>query len=1029
MKAKNSKSLWQFLLLLLFVVNVSEAQITISGTITDDTDNSPLVGVAIVVQNSPTEGTITDIDGKYTLTVKDENTVLIYSYLGYKTTEIVVGNQRVISFSLASETNLMDEIVVVGYTAKKRGELTGSVSSINSADLQRASSTNLTKSLAGRVSGLIVNDRGGVPGADGANAVQILIRGKTTLGNNSPLIVVDGVPTNSMSFLAPSDIASISVLKDGAAAIYGVRAANGVILVTTNRGKSGKPSINFSTSQTMSGFTRVPDYMNSWDYAVYKNEQNSRYNNPAAFSEADISKFRENNDPVNFPNTDWYDLTMREWAGESRYGLTASGGAESVKYFFSANAFNQNGMFRSGDLGFKQYQLRGNFDIKVNKFVDFGVDLFGLQGFRDQPGSDLGRVYKHLTVNLPTSVGQYPNGLYGVGAENGNNPRLMSSSASGFGDYKNTELRTRFTTKINLGSLLKGLSVNGIATFLERSNDQKTFHNTWETFRYNQNTQAYDPVPGFDFNTGNYLSVNDNFSKFTEQYYNAQLNYTTSKGSHTIGGFVAFEQITNNFRQFEAYKRDLVSASYPELFSGGDLGQTSNGGQSQSARLNFYGSVSYDFKKKYLIDVTIRQDGTSRFAEGKRFGTFPSVSIGYAITQEPFMKSTSTWLDFLKIRASFAQLGNDQVPNFQYLTRYGYGGINDQYGNYYVFGETPVRENAFRKVGVPNPDITWERANIKNFGINFALFGNKLTGDVNYFHQNRNSILVQRAASVPDYSTLILPQENIGKVNNYGYEFELMYNSTTSSGIGYQIGGNFTNAKNKVVYMDEAANVPDYRKREGFPIDSYVVWPSDGLFKSQAEVDATTAKLAGTKPGDVKYIDTNADGKIDANDNVRRFTSSTPQIQYGIIGGLTYKSWELNVLLQGQAKAQIPIIFDGEGSRPQFLFDQRWTPDTPDARYPRAFVASDNFNARLSDVWLHDASFIRLKNVEVAYTIPASLLKNIGIRIYARGANLATFDKIKFLDPEMDQYTTADTFSGGSYAPLRTVTLGADVKF
>ncbi|MEP7238632.1 MAG: TonB-dependent receptor [Ferruginibacter sp.] len=1024
-------------ILLAFSCIEAIAQKTVSGTVTGK--SGPLNGATVQVKGTKTSA-VTDVSGLFSIRGVTDKSVLVFTYAGYTKTEEVVGNRSVINVTVTVKDESFDEVVVVGYTKKKRGELTGSVSTINADKIEKSSGTNLTKSLAGLAPGLIVNDRGGYPGAGDADAVSILIRGKATLNNNAPLIVVDGVPTNSLSFLAPGDIASITVLKDGAAAIYGARAANGVLLVTTKRGKSGKPNFSFTASNTQSAFTRLPTYMDSWQYATYKNEMDTRYGTPVQFTADDISKYQAGNDPINYPNTNWYDLTMKKWSTESRYGISASGGSEYIKYFFSANTFNQGGMFRSGDLSFAQQQLRGNLDIKVNKYLNFGVDLSGISGKTKQPGSNIGRIYKHLTVDLPTSVGQYPNGLYGVGAENGNNPRVMSSSASGFDNTTNSELRTRFTANLDLSFLLKGLSANGSGTFTLRNSDEKLFHNTWSTYRYNKTIDTYDFVPGFDFTTGNYLSVQDSYNKYNEQYYSGQLNYARTFGMHSIAAFVAFEQTSGVSKQFSAYKRDLVSADHPDLFAGSDVGAISTGASSEFGRFNYFGSVSYDFQKKYLLDFTLRRDGSSNFAKGKQFGIFPSVSAGWVVSKEGFMKGTEKWLNFLKVRASWASLGNDRVPAFQYLTRYNFGGLisnvagvpNTAYGNYYIFGESPTRTQTFISANVPNPDITWEKAELRNIGLNFGILNNKLTGDVNYFYQKRTDILVQRAASIPAYAALTLPQENIGKVDNYGYELELTYKDKTGN-VSYYFGGNFTNAKNKVKYLAEAANVPVLQRQEGHPIDSYIIYPSNGIFKDQADVDATVAKLTGTKPGDVKYIDTDGDGKITSNDQIRKFTSAVPQIQYGITGGVEFKGIELNFLLQGQAKAEIPILFDNEGSRPQFLFDNRWTPDNNTAKYPRAFVTSDIYNAKLSDVWLQSAAFMRLKNIEVAYTIPNKIIsyKNIfsGMRIFVRGTNLFTFDKIKYLDPEAAQYTTADTFGNGSYTPLKTVTIGANIQF
>lgn len=1001
-------------------------QITVSGKVVDNKGQA-LPGVTVLVKGT-TRGTTSDAEGTYSIPNVEDEAILVFSYVGMLTKEVTVGGKSILNVSLDENAVTMNEVVVVGYATRKAEEVTGSISTVKAEELQKSSNTNVAKSLAGRVPGLIVVDRGGTPGS---NNVTMLIRGKSTLGDNSPLIVVDGVPANSLSFLAPSDIASVTVLKDAAAAIYGAQAANGVILVTTNRGKLGKPRFNFSSSNRLSTFARVPTMMDSYQYATYRNEIDGRYNNPLIFTPEQIEKYQSGSDPLNYPNTNWYDLSMRKWAPEFRNSLSVSGGTDAVKYFISGDALNEGGLYASGDLSFRQYQVRSNLDFKLSKRVKFGVDLYYLSGKRLSPGVDQGFIHKSLQTTLPTQVGVYPNGLYGVAGENGVNPRVMTSRQSGFNDVRNTEFRPRLTMEVDLDWITEGLGLKGNATFTSRNSDGKQFLKPWTVYNLSRTTNEYVPITGFNFNTGNFLSVTDSYDKFNEEYYNAQLTYDRTFGEHTLRGFAAFEQRAGRLRSFEAYKRGLISEEHPQLFAGSDVGQRSTGVSAEWGRLNYFGTLGYDFKKKYFVDFTLRYDGSSNFAQGKKFGTFPGVSTAWVISNEPFMQHTDNWVNMLKLRASWAVMGNDRVPGFQYLTKYTYGGfatggINQ---NYYIFGENPVQYNSFFNTNVPNPDITWELADTKNLGLNFALLNNKLTGDVNYFFQKRTNILVARSASIPDYTALQLPQENIGKVDNYGLELDLGYNDRINEDFTYSFRGNLTIAKNRVVYLDEAVNVPAWRKREGFPMDSYQIYPSDGLFQTQAEIDATAAKQPGTKPGDVRYLDTDGDGKITGSDVIRKYTSNVPQIQFGFSGGATYRNFELNFLLQGQAKAEMQVFYDNEGNRPAFLFDQRWTPETPDARYPRAFLLNDIYNAKLSDIWLRDASFVRLKELELAYNLTSKILKIGNVRVFARGSNLLTFDKLKDLkgfDPEMPGYVN---FTSGLYSPLKTLTLGFNLQF
>ncbi len=381
-------------------------------------------------------------------------------------------------------------------------------------------------------------------------------------------------------------------------------------------------------------------------------------------------------------------------------------------------------------------------------------------------------------------------------------------------------------------------------------------------------------------------------------------------------------------------------------------------------------------------------------------------------------------------------MGNDRIPAFQFLTRYNYSGeTNAAQPNYYIFGNPGVRYNGYDPANVPNPDITWETANMKNIGVNFVIFNNRLSGDVNYFYQKREDILITRNASIPDVAGITLPQENLGKVDNFGWEFQLDWSDKVNE-LSYNVGANFTNAKNEVVYLDEAVDVPEWRKREGHPMDSYLVYPTFGLFRNEDEVNSMTAKLPGTVEGEPAYVDVDGNGQINSNDMVRSYTSNVPEIQYGIHGGLNYKDINFNFLLQGQAKAKMLVYFETHGSRPDFLFDQRWTPENRDARYPRAFIQGDNSgnlgvpdNWQGADFWLHDASYLKLKEIELGYTFSKDKI-NVGeLKIFARGYNLLTmFSEVHDLgfDPEL---SSVFDFQGSKYATMKTYSVGLNFVF
>ena len=1000
----------------------------VSGVVSDA--NGPLPGVNVLVKGT-SNGALTDFDGNFEITVDSSDAILVFSYVGFKNQEVVVGNQTTLTVVLEADTESLDEVVVLGYTTRKKGDLTGAVSTVNSKVIENSSNQDLEKSLSGKVAGLIVNDRGGYPGS---NETTLLIRGKSTLNNNSPLILIDGIQAASFSHLAPGDIQSLSVLKDGAAAIYGARAANGVILVTTKRGKSGKTKIQFSTSYNISTFAQAPNLMSSEQFATYENEIAGRNGKALPFSQEDIDNYASGNDPINYPNTDWADLTFRDSAPESRTSLSFSGGGENVNYFVSGDYMNREGMYASGDLGFKQYQIRSNLDIKVVDNFKVGVDLSGRFGKNSQPGVDDTYIYKHIYTNEPTEVGQYPNGLYGWGGENGANPRVMSSNQSGFVDRFDNDLRGKFSFNWNLESLTEGLSFKGYAGLRKMSNDQKSWYTPWTI--YQLQGDEYIPTDGFS-QSGNKNILRESFWKYNELMLNATVHYNRSFGDHSVSGFVGYEQMTSDTRQFWAERQGFPDDQHSELFAGDDEGQQSGGGSGESGRQNYFGQASYDYAKKYYIDLTLRYDGSSNFPSGNRFGTFPGVAVSWAIDKESFMENAN-WLDALKLRGSFAIMGNDRTGAYQFLTRYNYGGVtNTARPNYTVFGEEGTAYNGYTSANVPNEDITWETADNYNVGVNFLMFDGRFNGDINYFYQKRKDILVARVASVPDYSGIRLPAENFGVVNSFGWELDLGWNDTVKDWT-YNVGVNFTNAKNEVDYLDEAANVPDALKREGHSMDSYIVYPTAGIFRDQDQVDATAVKKAGTVEGEPIYLDTNDDGKIDANDRIRTYSSITPEIQYGIYGGFSVKNFEFSILFQGQAKAEMLVFFDQSGSKPEYVYNNRWTVDNRDASLPRAAQINDPYSGNQSDdvanfegadFYYMDASFLKLREIQIAYTLTKDVIKIGDLKLYLRGNNVATMfsDVAKFdLDPESTGY---NNFRTGTYPSLSVYSFGLNFNF
>jgi TonB-linked SusC/RagA family outer membrane protein len=1011
-------------------IEINEFQQKVTGTVSDE--SGPIPGVSIQVKGSTT-GVVTDFDGKYSVSVNDVNAVLVFSYIGYKTQEVPVNGKSSLDVTLIADVASLDEIVVVGYTSKKRGEVTGSISTLKAEEIENTSNREVAKSLSGRVTGLIVSDRGGYPGSN--NDVTLLIRGQSTLNNNAPLILIDGVQTGIGTFnqLAPQDIDNLSILKDGAAAVYGNRAANGVIIVTTKRGKTGKAKINVSTSYSISSFSATPNLMDSEQFANYENEillRNGGATSDLAYhTPEEISKYT---------TTDWSALTFAKTAPESRNSISISGGTDKTKYFVSGDMMDRKGMFASGDLGFKQSQLRSNLDVKITDDVKLSIDLSGRFSENKEPGVNANFIYKHIYTNLPTEIGLHPNGLPAWGGENGANPLVMSSNDSGFNEITTNDLRGRFAIDWKLDKVLNGLSFNSYLGIRRMNNNQKSFYTPWTYYNFDESTNEYNPQTGFS-QSGQENILRETFWRFDEALINASLRYNnTFNDVHSISALLAFEQQTTTTSTFYAQATSLPSIDLPYLFAGDPETATNTGSAGEDALLSYFGTLSYDYNKKYFVDLTLRRDGSSRFGPGKQFGNFYSVGGNWAIGKESFLEDVS-WLDALTIRGSYAVMGNDRIPGFQHLAQFSYGNTNPNSArpNYYVFGESGAVFNGYRTGVAPNTNVTWETATMQNVAVAFEMFDRRLTGEVNFYKQKREDILVDNSGVVPDFTGVVLPDENLGRVDSHGVEITVGWADQIGE-VSYNLGFNLTQAKNEVVYLPQPVNTPDALRQEGSQIGSYVVAPTNGIFRNQAEVDAATVKHAGTVEGEPYYIDTNEDGTIDDGDFIRVNSSNVPEIQYGFTGGLKYKNINFNFLLQGQAKADMLVFFDQNGAKPAHVFTDRWTPENTNARYPRAFGLNDTYsslqngdpdNPVFADIWLHDASFLRLKEVEIGYTLTKEKTTFADIKFFARGFNLLTmFSDIQKLglDPEATGY---NNFRGATYPSLKMYTFGLNFTF
>ncbi|WP_343692942.1 TonB-dependent receptor [Chitinophaga sp.] len=1012
------------LLVLMFPVFIAQAQEgKISGKVI--AGGQPVPGVTVKVKGT-NQGAVTDINGHYAVTAKQGDT-LIFNHMSYTTQSIAVAGPTV-NATLSEVTQNVGEVVVVGYGTQKKETLTGSISVVKGADIVKSPQPNVSNSLAGRFSGVIANNRAGEPGYDNSN---IYIRGLGTTGNNDVLVVVDGVPgqIGGLSRLDPNDIESISVLKDASAAVYGSRAANGVILVTTKRGKLGKPVINYTFNQGFSSPTRLPKMADAATFATIQNEI-AYYTSPAGgmnqfYSAEQIQKYKDGSDPLNYPNTDWQKVVLNKSASQQQHNLSVSGGTDNVRYYTSLGMISQDGLYRHGATKYDQYNFRSNIDADITKRLKVSLYLSGREEDRNYPITGAGDIFRAIYRAYPTVAPYFPNGLPTYGIE-GSNPALLGTSIGG---------TTRNPTQVFNGILkgayqipgVEGLSLDGFMSVDKSWSFQKAFSKPYAVYIHDAATDTYEKkIQGGSNGLATLAEGQLNRAMIVS---NIKLNYARQFGAHNIAAFVAYEQSKTSQDSLGAYRQNYPSTSTPELSQGGPAAADKNnsGNSYNFTRKSYFGRLAYNYKEKYLVEAQARVDGSSAFPAGHQYGFFPSVSAGYRISQEPFFKDIS-FIDDLKLRGSYGSLGNDNISLFQYFDNYSF---NSQY----VIGDAVHAGIDLTKLA--NQAVTWEVAKKLDVGLN-AIFLKHFNLEFIYFQQKRSKILTLRNASIPGSSGIVnpngsdplVPAENIGQVNSGGIEATLGYSNVTNGGFRYGINTNFTYAKSKIIFIDEASGTLPYQRQTGMPMNTSLLYNAIGIFRTQDDLNKYP-HLANAQLGDLIYEDYNKDGKIDANDQTRTKYGNIPEITYGIVLNAAYKGFDAAMVFAGQTHVS-QYVLPESGTIGNFYSswaDNRWSPTHTNGTYPRVDTrSSSSVNGGLyaNNFWLNNASFLRLKNVELGYTISPSMLskaKISALRVYASAYNLFTITKVKDYDPE------GNSNSGQFYPQQRIVNLGLNVKF
>lgn len=1020
-----------------------QARLDVSGKVVSSTDGLGIPGVSILVKGTYT-GTVTDVEGNYKISLTDDMAVLVFSSIGYLSQEVEVNGRSIINITLEEDVQSLQEVVVVGYGEQKKENLTGSVSTVNTEELRVAPMPSITQSLAGRASGLYVKNGNAQPGQ---NKTSYNIR-----GFGDALIIIDGYPASENDFtqLDPNDIENISILKDAAsAAVYGARAGNGVILVTTRRGSVSDTKITYSGNYGLQYFSVVPDFVSSENYARMENM--SRYNEGLApvWTNEDIQKFADGSDPERYPNVDWWNRTLRKYAPQVQHNINVQGGTEKVRYFVSGGYFTQEGMEKSGDTQSKRYNLRANLDVAVTEKLDLGVDLSVLnQDFMgpiyqmERIGSRFGTMGSLFRVR-PYFPERFPDPTKLPGLEQA--PYVNTEI-----DYVGYKSWNRLTgdAKIKFSYELPfGFEAKANFHFYRTYLDSKDKAKKTPLYDYNFDTGEYT-VRGYTNDPSSLLERRERESSLNQQYF---ITWNRTFDDHNFNALAVYEILSDNSNWIEA-SRIRYDFDIDYLFAGPDQDKDNNGRAFEGGRKGFISRVNYDYRGKYLVELNSRVDASPKFPEDTRWGFFPSASLAWRISDESFISDNFSFINNLKVRASYGKLGYDNIGNFQYLQTYS---LTSQH----IFdGVSNELNKGIRSDALANPTITWEEMTTTNAGLDFILWNYRLEGSLDYFYRLRSEVLGARILSLPDIVGANMPQVNYAEYDNRGVELSLNHINKFRN-VDFSIGGNVSWNREKSLLIDQNEFSSDEARRRGNRIGEWTdrVWGkmSDGLFQTKEEIenwpDQDGRNNASILPGDVKLIDYNGDGVINSDDDVLIGRGEFPKLMYGINLSAAWKGINFSMLWQGAGLYDLNLrrspdmtlpFYAGNTPITAMLHDSyvpvteaenQWLPPNTDARWPR--YRTDNYNRShssyaFSDFWLINGSYIRLKTVELGYTLPQNITQRVGIescKIYVSGFNLLTFSALDFMDPEID--TSPSRLFGLYYPPVGTYNMGLSLQF
>ena len=1008
---------------------LAQEQLNISGTVTDAAGEA-LIGVSVTVKDAKGLGTITNIDGKYNIKIQQYHT-LVFSYIGYKPVSVLVkGDKKVIDVQMSEEkTNAIDEVVVTGLGTQKKLTVTGAITNVDVSQMKQFPSSNFTNALAGNVPGIIAMQSSGQPGK---STSRFWVRGISTFGASaSAMILVDGFERNNIDDLNIEDIESFSVLKDASAtAIYGSKGANGVILITTKHGKAGKININVKGEASYNTRTITPKFIDAPTYANLLNEARVTRNLAPQYQPEELALIRSGLDPDFYPNVDWSKLLLKNGAMSYRADLSMSGGGNTARYFVSLSYVEDQGMYNTDETlrkkydtnaNYKRWNYRMNVDIDVTPTTIIKLGVSGNLNKRNSPGLGDQYLWSELFgFNALSSPVLYSNGYVPA---YGNNIHQMnpwvSSTRTGYNEEWDNNIQTNVTVEQKLDFITKGLSFTGRFGY-DTYNSNHIYYRLWPAM-YRANSRD---------SQGNII-----WDKLFEETSMSQTSGGDGSRHEFLEALLRWDRTFDKLHNFSAVSRFTQDERIQTRNIGTDIKNSVS-----KRNQGLAGQLTYNYALRYFIDFNFGYNGSENFADHRRYGFFPAFSLAWNVAEEPLVKKALPWLNMFKLRYSWGKVGNDNMGRFPYLYTLDYTpNIGYNWGSNLSSGTIP----GIHYTQMASPNVTWEVARKTDFGFDFVAFDNKFSLTMDYFHEKRTGIFIQRMF-LPDITGLeSYPWANVGAVKSQGFDGNFQYKDHIGE-INWTVRGNITYSKNTILERDEENNVYAYQYGKGYRVNQQRGLIALGLFRDYDDIRNSPKQSWGTvQPGDIKYKDVNGDGIVDDGDRVAIGATDTPSLIYGLGASVSWRGFDFNLHFQGAGKytflinsGAVNAFRDGRwGNILQGITDNRWissdisgTKETenPNAPYPRLSYGYNLNNQQSSSFWLRNGRFLRLKNLDIGYTLPKPMVNTIhleSVRIYISGQNLITWSPFKLWDPELDSRQR-----GQIYPITRSLTAGIQIS-